>query len=111
MNNQDVEGVMGCCLDGPDLVFILYGNILRGSEAVRGFVTNMFAGARSIHLEIDEIKRWCFGETVFAVGIATYEIVAMDGTKSRLRECWTDARRSVAGKWVYVLNHATEIPG
>jgi hypothetical protein len=46
---------------------------------------------------------------VFAVGTATYEFEAYDGTKSSVRECWTDARQKVDGRWVYILDHATQI--
>jgi hypothetical protein len=65
---------------------------------------------RTVHLEINEVTHWSFGETVFAVGTATYEFEALDGARSTLKECWTDARRKVTGRWVYVLDHATQIP-
>jgi hypothetical protein len=64
---------------------------------------------RTVHLEINEISRWCIGETVFAFGAATCRLVALDGTNCMLTKCWTDARRNVAGRWVYILQHASEI--
>ena len=110
MSNKDVEGAMACLLDSPDLVVVLWGTVLRGPEAVRQSITDLFAKMRSVHLEINEVKHWSLGETVFAVGIATYEFEALDGTKSTVKECWTDARQKVAGRWVYVLDQATQIP-
>jgi len=110
MSNKDVEGAMACLLDSPDLVLVLLGKVLRGPAAVRQFLTEMFASMRTVHLEINEVTHWSFGETVFAVGTATYEFEALDGARSTLKECWTDARRKVAGRWVYVLDHATQIP-
>ena len=110
MSNKDVEGAMACLLDSPDLVLVLFGKVLRGPAAVRQFLTELFASMRTVHLEINEVTHWSFGETVFAVGTATYEFEALDGARSTLKECWTDARQKVAGRWVYVLDHATQIP-
>jgi ketosteroid isomerase-like protein len=110
MSNKDIEGAMACLLDSPDLVLVLFGKVLRGPAAVRQFLTELFASMRTVHLEINEVTHWSFGETVFAVGTATYEFEALDGARSTLKECWTDARRKVAGRWVYVLDHATQIP-
>ncbi len=109
MCNKDVEGAMACFLGSSDLVVLLYGKLLRGPAAVRQFLTEMFSNARAVRGEINEVTHWSLGETVFAVGTATYEFEALDGTKSTLKECWTDARQKVAGKWVYVLDHATQI--
>ncbi len=109
MCSKDVEGAMACFIDSPDLVVMLYGRLLRGPAAVRQFLTEMFSNTRRVQGEINEVTHWSLGETVFAVGTATYEFEALDGTKSTLKECWTDARQKVAGKWVYVLDHATEI--
>ena len=110
MSNKDVEGAMACLLDSPDLVLVLFGKVLRGPAAVRRFLTELFASMRTVHLEINEVTHWSLGETVFAVGTATYEFEALDGARSTLKECWTDARQKVAGRWVYVLDHATQIP-
>ena len=110
MINKDVEGAVACFLDSPDLVVVLYGKILRGPEDLRQYLAGMFAAMRTIQGEINEITHWSLGETVFAAGIATYEFEALDGSRSTLKECWTDARQKVAGRWVYILDHATQIP-
>ncbi len=110
MNNKDVESAMACFLDSPDLVVVLYGNALRGPAALRQFLSELFSKMRTIRLEINEVAHWSLGETVFAIGTATYEFEALDGAKSTLKECWTDARQKVASRWVYVLDHATQIP-
>jgi ketosteroid isomerase-like protein len=110
MSSRDADGAMDCFLDSPDLVVVLYGRVLRGPAAVRRFLTELFSNVKAVHLEINEVTRWSFGETVFAVGTATYDMESPDGATSRLKECWTDARQKVAGRWVYVLDHATQIP-
>jgi ketosteroid isomerase-like protein len=110
MSNKDVEAAMACFLDSPDLVVVLYGSVLRGPAAVRQFLMDLFSRMRTVRMEINEVSHWSLGETVFAVGSATFEMEALDGTTSALKEYWTDARQKVAGRWVYVLDHATQIP-
>ena len=109
MSTRNVEGAMGCFLESPDLVVVLYGKVLRGSTAVRQFLVDLFSAMKAVHLEINEVTHWALGETVFSVGTATYEFEALDGRKSTLKERWTDARQKVSGRWVYVLDHATQI--
>ncbi len=109
MSNSDVDGIMACFLDSPDLVVVLDGRVLRGSAAVRQFLTDLFKGVRTVRLEIDKITRWSVGETVFALGSRAYGFEALDGTISMSQECWTDVRQKVAGRWVFILHHATRI--
>ena len=110
ISNKDVESAMACFLDSPDLVVVLYGDVLRGPTAVRQFLTDLFSRMRAIRLDIHEVSHCILGDSVLAVGTATFEMEALDGTRSKLKECWTDARQKVAGRWVYVLDHATQIP-
>lgn len=110
MNSRDIEAVMACFTRSPDLVVVLWGNILRGPEALREFLVRLFSSTRAIHGQVNEITRWQVGETVFAVGTATYQLEALDGSRSTLKECWTDARQKVSGRWVYVLDHAAQVP-
>ena len=110
MNNKDVEGALACFIDTPDLVVVIHGKALYGPSAVRQFLTELFSGMRAIHGEITEIKHWSLGETVFAVGTATCEFESIDGTRSTLKECWTDARQKVAGRWAYVLHFREQAP-
>ncbi len=107
MNDQDVEGAMACFIDTPDLVVVFCDKVLQDPTALRQFLTQLFASMRAVHGEINDIRHRILGETVFASGTATYEFEAVDGSRSTLKERWTDARQKVAGKWVYVLRHAT----
>ncbi len=109
MSNQDVEGAMACFIDTPDLVVVFCDKVLQEPADLRRFLTGLFAGVRAVHGEINDIRHWILGETVFAAGTATYEFEAVDGSRSTLRERWTDARQKVAGKWVYVLYHAVQL--
>ncbi len=109
MSSKDIDGAMRCFLDSPDLVVVLYGRVLRGPAVVRQFLTELFSSMRTVRLRINEVTYWSLGEIVFAAGIATYELEALDGARSTLKACWTDARQKVGGRWVYVLDHATQI--
>ncbi len=109
LNNRDVEGALDCFSESPDVVVVRHGKILRGPAALRQFLTELFSTMKSVHGEINAVTRWNIGETVFAVGTATYEFETLDGKRSTLKECWTDARQKVAGRWVYVLDHASQI--
>jgi ketosteroid isomerase-like protein len=109
MSDKDVEGAMRCFLDSPDLVVVLYGNLLRGPAALRQYLTDMFSRMPTVQMEINQVTHWVLGETVFAVGTATYLFEDPDGRKSTLKERWTDARQRVGGRWLYVLSHATQI--
>ena len=110
MNAMDIESVMNCFSGSPNLVVVLWGNILRGPNAVREFFVRLFSSTRTIQGQVNEITRWQAGETVFAVGTATYELEALDGSRSTLKECWTDARQQASGRWVYVFDHAERLP-
>jgi ketosteroid isomerase-like protein len=110
MSNKDVGAAMACFLDSPHLAVVLYGQLLRGPAALRQFIADLFSNMKIVHFEILELTHWSLGETVFAAGTATYHFEALDGSKSTLKERWTDARRKVNGRWVYVLSHATQIP-
>ena len=109
VSSMDFQSVMDCFLDSSDLVVVLYGNLLRGSAAVRRFFTDLLSGVRTANLTINEVTHWNVGETVFGVGTATYEYEAQDGSKSVLKACWTDARQKVSGRWLYILAHAARV--
>jgi ketosteroid isomerase-like protein len=110
MNNKDVDGALACFADSADLLVVIWGKVLRGPAALRLFLAEVFARMRIVNLRINEATHWSLGETVFAAGTATYEFEGLDGSMSAVKECWTDARQKVGGRWVYVLDHATQIP-
>ena len=55
---------------------------------------------------IDEVRHIPVGDSVFAVGTATYTIQGKDGSVNKLTERWTDVRGKIGGRWIYVLDHA-----
>jgi ketosteroid isomerase-like protein len=109
MSNKDLDGVMSCLWDSPDLVVVLYGKVLRGSEQARHEVNAMVETMRALTLEINEVQYVACGDDVIAVGTATYHFYPRLGAPSELVERWTDVRRCIEGRWYYVLDHAEEI--
>jgi len=106
MSQKDIEQVMSCVWNSPDLILVDFeGNLFRGPDNFREVVEQMFAQCESLSLVIDEISHIRAGESVFAVGTATYEMQAKDGTIQQLKELWTDVRAKVEGRWVMALDH------
>lgn len=106
MSKKDIEQVMSCVWNSPGLIFVDFeGNVIRGSDNFRKVVEAMFDQNESLSLVIDEISHIRAGESVFAVGTATYNMQAKDGTSTQLTERWTDVRTKVEGRWVYALDH------
>ena len=106
MSQKNIEQVMSCFWDSPDLVFVDFeGNVVRGSDNVRKNLEQKFAQSESQRLVIDEISHIRAGESVFAVGTATYKMQAKDGTSQQITERWTDVRAKIDGRWVYAMDH------
>jgi uncharacterized protein (TIGR02246 family) len=106
MSQKDIEQVMSCVWDSPDLTFVDFeGNVFRGPDNFRKVVEGMFAQSESLRLVIDEISHVRVGDAIFAVGTATYDMQAQDGTSQQIRERWTDVRIQVDGRWVCALDH------
>jgi uncharacterized protein (TIGR02246 family) len=107
MSQMDIEQVMSCFWNSPDMIFVNFdGTVFRGFDKVRKSVEQLFAQSESLSLAIDEVSHIRQGESVFAVGTATYEMKTKEGISQRITERWTDVRRKVDGLWVYVMDHA-----
>ena len=111
ISKKDIEQVMSCVWNSPGLVFVDFeGNVIRGSDNFRKVFEQMFAQNESLRLVIDEISHIRVGESVFAVGTATYTMQTKDGTSQQITERWTDLRTKVEGQWVYALDHIHLLP-
>jgi uncharacterized protein (TIGR02246 family) len=109
MSNKDLEGAMDCFWNSPELVVVLYGDVLLGADALRSGVAGMFLQNESVKLVVNESRSVPAGDAVITVGTATYDLQPTDGTAQRIVERWTDLKRKIDGRWVYVLNHATAL--
>lgn len=111
ISKKDIEQVMSCVWNSPGLVFVDFeGNVIRGSDNFRKVFEQMFARNESLRLVIDEISHIRVGDSVFAVGTATYTMQTKDGTSQQITERWTDLRAKVEGRWVYALDHIHLLP-
>jgi len=109
MSAKDIDRAMSCFIDSPDLAVVLWGKEFRGRAQVRDAISTMFAAYDEITLTIDRVREFCLGDSVFAVGQATYTLKKA-GEVNRLTEAWTDVRHKVNGQWVYVMDHAEALP-
>ena len=107
MSKMDIEQVMTCFWDSPDFIFVgTDGTVVLGADGLRKSVEDWFAQCESLRLVIDEVRHVPVADSVFAVGTATYTIGGKDASVQTLTERWTDVRRQIDGRWIYVLDHA-----
>jgi ketosteroid isomerase-like protein len=106
---KDVDAAMSCFLDSFDLAVVLWGTEMRGPEPVRAAITRLFGEYDEVKLNIDKVTEFPAGDAVIAVGQATYSLLKA-GKVTIMAEVWTDVRRKVNGRWVYVLDHAELLP-
>ena len=110
MSRKDLDAVMDCFWNSPDLIVVLFGNVQRGAEAVRGGIAQMFEQNESVKLTVNEASHVPVGDGVMTVGIETYDLKPKNGPSMQIVEAWTDLKRKIDGRWVYVLDQATMVP-
>ena len=110
MGRKDLDAVMACFWNDPDLVLALNGDVYRGPDAVRARLKELFDQNESIRLEVNEVTHIPSGDGVIGIGTATYEFKPASGPRQLMVERWSDLRRKIDGNWVYVLDHTTVIP-
>ena len=110
MERKDLDAVMACFWDNPDLFVVLDGKVKRGPPAVRAAFKELFDQNESVRLEVNEVTHLPSGDGVIGVGTATYELKSEGGPPRLMVERWSDLRRKIGGRWVYVLDHTTVMP-
>jgi ketosteroid isomerase-like protein len=110
MSRKDLDAAMACFWNDPDLVVVLWGKVQRGPAAVRAAIKEIFDKNESVRLEINDVIHLPAGDGVIGVGTATYELRPESGPRKLMVERWSDLRRKIDGRWVYVLDHASEMP-
>ncbi len=107
---KDLDAAMACMWKSPDLILVQMGTIYRGYDAVRTSMKQMFDRYDSIRLEVNEVSYLPSGDGVIGVGTATFDLQPADGPRQTMVERWSDLRRKIDGRWVYVLDHTSEKP-
>jgi ketosteroid isomerase-like protein len=110
MSRKDLDAVMECFWNDPDLVIMLNGTVYRGPDETRAAIKALFDQNESISLKVNEITHVPSGDAVIGVGTATYDLKPLGGQRKLLVERWSDLRRKIDGHWVYVLDHTTHLP-
>ena len=110
MSRKDLDAVMACFWDSPDLVAVIGGVVQKGPQAVRSGITQIFDQNESVRLEVNEVTYLQSGDGVIGVGTATFDLKPTDGQRHLMVERWSDLRRKIDGRWVYVLDHTTVVP-
>ena len=110
MSRKDLDAAMDCFLNGPDLVIVLNGNVYHGADAARAAFKEVFDHNETVRLEVNEITHVQSGDAIIGIGTATYELKPAGGPPRLMVERWSDLRRKIDGRWVYVLDHTTEMP-
>ena len=110
MISKNLDATMDCFHDGPELSLILWGNEYRGHEAARAAMKELFDRNETIDVEVQEVSHIKTGDGVLGIGKATYKVKPINGEPKLMVERWCDLRRKINGRWVYVMDHASEIP-
>jgi len=107
---KDLDAAMACFWDDPGLHVILNGEVHRGPDAVRAVIKQWMEQHDSMSVTADDVTYVTSGEDVIVVGTATYDPSPVGAPGTLLVERWSDLRRKVDGRWVYVLDHVTYLP-
>jgi uncharacterized protein (TIGR02246 family) len=110
LGRKDLDAVMACFWNSPDLVVVIDGAVQRGPDEVRNGFRQLFDGNDSVNLEVNEITYLPSGDGVIGVGTATFDLQPAGGPRHLMVERWSDLRRKIDGRWVYVLDHTTVVP-
>lgn len=109
-SRKDLDAAMACFWNDPDLVVVLNGEVHRGPEAVRSSIIEMFDQSESIRVNVDEVSHIISGDGIIGVGTATFNMKPAGGSRRLMVERWSDLRRKIDGRWVYVHDHTTILP-
>ncbi|MCK4542524.1 MAG: nuclear transport factor 2 family protein [Spirochaetales bacterium] len=110
LRRKDLDAAMACFWNDPDLVVVLNGKVHRGPDAVRASIKEMFDQNESIRVEVDEVTHLPSGDGVIGVGTATFDLKPSGSSSQLMVERWSDLRRKIDGRWVYVHDHTTVLP-
>jgi uncharacterized protein (TIGR02246 family) len=109
-SRKDLDALMACFWNDPNLVVVLNGKVHCGIDTVRTSVKEMFDQNESIRVTVDEVTHLQSGDGVIGVGTATFDLKPADGPPRLMVERWSDLRRKIDGRWVYVHDHTTVLP-
>ncbi|MEO6926325.1 MAG: SgcJ/EcaC family oxidoreductase [Rhodanobacter sp.] len=106
----DADAVAKCY--APDAVFWLPGSpTMRGRAAIRAGYAGFFAEARIKSAKLVEMGRVTQGSETSSWGSFTLVSVSKkDGKETTEHGRYTDVSRKVDGRWMYLVDHASDDP-
>jgi uncharacterized protein (TIGR02246 family) len=106
----DADAVAQCY--APDAVFWLPGTaMMRGRAAIREGYAGFFAGATIKSAKLVELGKVTHGDEASSWGTFTVVSVSKkDGKQSIESGRYTDVSRKINGRWVYLVDHASDDP-
>ncbi len=110
ISRKDLDAAMACFWDSPDMVAVIGGVVQKGPAAVRQGFQQLFQSNESVSLTVNEVTYLRSGDGVIGVGTATFDMKPVNSQRKLMVERWTDLRRKIDGRWVYVLDHTTMVP-
>ncbi len=109
VSREDPDATMACFWNSPYLVVVDFGRVKRGPEMVRAGFESTFSSSISVKLTIDDVDYLPAGDGILTYGTATFSATKGGGTFEEIRERWTDLKRKIDGRWVYVLDHTANV--
>ncbi len=111
---KDIDAMMSCWWKNADAVFYPADNIQgqRGWDAIRASVRLAVEGMeRVVSVELTEPRYIVLGDAVMGTGVLTMHVVPKGSPKEiTLVTRYTDLRKQIDGKWVYVYGHESMNP-
>ena len=106
----DADAVAQCY--APDAMFWLPGApMMRGRAAIRAGYAGFFAAATIKSAKLVELGRVTQGHATSSWGTFTLVSVAKkDGSATTELGRYTDVSRKINGRWLYVVDHASDDP-
>ncbi len=108
--NKDIDLVMSCYANTEDVQLVASGQHFRGVEAVRQATLALLGFPGTIRNEYLSIHYTRVGELILVVGTERNTFTPADGSAPfAIDIIWSDVRKKIGGKWVMILNHATQL--
>ncbi len=109
-NNKDLDAVMSCYWNSPDLIGMFPDGTYRGYEGVKRSFRNMFDANEIIHFEVTESRLIVTPAAVYEWGTFNFSFKpkgwAEVSTTGRFLEVWEEKE----GIWVITADHASPTP-
>ena len=106
----DADAVAKCY--APDAVFWLPGApMMKGRDAIRAGYADFFSGSTIQSVKLTELGKISHGNEASSWGTFSIVVVSKkDGKETTERGRYTDVSRRIAGRWQYVVDHASDDP-